>query len=126
MKARNLLEQFAHGPESLKVLGKAFDDAWLTIAPILAMMRKRPRGHGFNWRTPYLRWPTRAQAMKRCSSSASPVRSGDDVWQRHGDVSFVRDPLFCCVRLRVAAWHAGDERRVLPWFRQTENPHGKP
>jgi len=33
MKARNLLEQFAHGPESLKVLGKAFDDAWLTIAP---------------------------------------------------------------------------------------------
>jgi hypothetical protein len=31
MKARNLLEQFAHGPESLKVLGKAFDDAWLTI-----------------------------------------------------------------------------------------------
>ena len=33
MKARKLIEGATYGPETLKVIGKAFDDAWSEIAP---------------------------------------------------------------------------------------------
>ena len=33
MKARNLIEDATFGPDALKVMGKAFDDAWSEIAP---------------------------------------------------------------------------------------------
>ena len=32
MKARQLIEGATYGPETLKVIGKAFDDAWCEIA----------------------------------------------------------------------------------------------
>ena len=32
MKARKLIEGATYGPETLKVIGKAFDDAWSEIA----------------------------------------------------------------------------------------------
>jgi hypothetical protein len=32
MKARQLIEGATYGPETLKVIGKAFDDAWSEIA----------------------------------------------------------------------------------------------
>ena len=32
MKARQLIDGTSYGPEALKAIGKAFDDAWLTIA----------------------------------------------------------------------------------------------
>jgi hypothetical protein len=32
MKARQLIEGSTYGPETLKVIGKAFDDAWSEIA----------------------------------------------------------------------------------------------
>ena len=32
MKARDLIENSAFGPESLALIGKAFDDAWAQIA----------------------------------------------------------------------------------------------
>ena len=32
MKARKLLEGATYGPETLKVIGKAFDDAWCEIS----------------------------------------------------------------------------------------------
>lgn len=33
MKARKLIEGATYGPETLKVIGKAFDEAWAEIAP---------------------------------------------------------------------------------------------
>ena len=33
MKARNLIESATFGPDALKVIGKAFDDAWSEMAP---------------------------------------------------------------------------------------------
>jgi phage baseplate assembly protein W len=33
MKARQLISGAAFGPEVLKVIGKAFDDAWAEVAP---------------------------------------------------------------------------------------------
>ena len=33
MKARKLITSATYGPETLKVIGKAFDDAWSEIAP---------------------------------------------------------------------------------------------
>jgi hemoglobin-like flavoprotein len=33
MKARQLIEGSTFGPDALKVMGKAFDDAWSEIAP---------------------------------------------------------------------------------------------
>ena len=33
MKARKLIEGATYGPETLKVIGKAFDEAWTEIAP---------------------------------------------------------------------------------------------
>jgi hypothetical protein len=33
MKARQLIAGAAFGPEVLKVIGKAFDDAWAEVAP---------------------------------------------------------------------------------------------
>jgi hypothetical protein len=33
MKARQLIDSASYGPDQLKVLGKAFDDAWTHIAP---------------------------------------------------------------------------------------------
>jgi hypothetical protein len=33
MKARKLIEGAAYGPEALKVIGRAFDEAWAQIAP---------------------------------------------------------------------------------------------
>jgi hypothetical protein len=33
MKARELISNASYGPDQLKVLGKAFDDAWGQIAP---------------------------------------------------------------------------------------------
>ena len=32
MKARNLVDSAAYGPETLKAMSQAFDEAWLTIA----------------------------------------------------------------------------------------------
>jgi hypothetical protein len=32
MKARRLIDSAAYGPETLKAIGQAFDEAWLTIA----------------------------------------------------------------------------------------------
>ena len=32
MQARRLIEGSTYGPETLKVIGKAFDDAWAEIA----------------------------------------------------------------------------------------------
>ena len=34
MKARQLIQGATYGPETLKVIGKAFDDAWSEIALI--------------------------------------------------------------------------------------------
>ena len=39
MKARTLIQEASYSPEQLKVLGKAFDDAWTQIAPTIS---KRP------------------------------------------------------------------------------------
>jgi hypothetical protein len=33
MKARELIDSASYGPDQLKILGKAFDDAWAQIAP---------------------------------------------------------------------------------------------
>ena len=33
MRAKQLIEGAAFGPESLKVIGQAFDDAWARLAP---------------------------------------------------------------------------------------------
>jgi hypothetical protein len=33
MKARQLIDGASFGPESLKVIGQAFDDAWAQLAP---------------------------------------------------------------------------------------------
>ena len=33
MKARRLIESASYGPSQLKVLGKAFDEAWERLAP---------------------------------------------------------------------------------------------
>jgi hypothetical protein len=32
MKARKLIDGASYGPDALKAIGKAFDEAWLTIA----------------------------------------------------------------------------------------------
>jgi hypothetical protein len=32
MKAQQLIDSAAYGPETLKAMGQAFDEAWLTIA----------------------------------------------------------------------------------------------
>ena len=32
MKARQLIDGASHGPDALKAIGQAFDEAWLTIA----------------------------------------------------------------------------------------------
>lgn len=40
MKARQLIASGSYGPDQLKALGKAFDDAWDRIAPTIS---KRPR-----------------------------------------------------------------------------------
>lgn len=39
MKARTLIQNASYTPDQLKVIGKAFDDAWLQIAPTIS---KRP------------------------------------------------------------------------------------
>jgi hypothetical protein len=36
MKARRLIESASYGPDELKALGKAFDDAWDRIAPTIS------------------------------------------------------------------------------------------
>lgn len=36
MKARNLIQNAAYGPEVLKVLFKAFDDAWEEVKPMIS------------------------------------------------------------------------------------------
>jgi len=41
MKARQLIRGAAFGPDVLKVIGKAFDDAWAEIEPSVT---KRPDG----------------------------------------------------------------------------------
>jgi hypothetical protein len=33
MKARRLIENASYGPDELKALGRAFDDAWERVAP---------------------------------------------------------------------------------------------
>jgi hypothetical protein len=40
MKARQAIASASYGPEQLKALGRAFDDAWQQIAPTVS---KRPR-----------------------------------------------------------------------------------
>jgi hypothetical protein len=40
MKARQLIASGSYGPDQLKALGKAFDDAWDRIAPTVS---KRPK-----------------------------------------------------------------------------------
>ena len=36
MKARNLVQNASYSPDQLKVIGKAFDDAWALIAPTIS------------------------------------------------------------------------------------------
>jgi hypothetical protein len=33
MKARQLIDNSSYGPDELRVLGEAFDDAWVRLAP---------------------------------------------------------------------------------------------
>jgi hypothetical protein len=40
MNARRLIESASYGPDELKALGKAFDDAWDRVAPTVS---KRPQ-----------------------------------------------------------------------------------
>jgi hypothetical protein len=40
MKARKVIASGSYGPDQLKTLGKAFDDAWERIAPTVS---KRPK-----------------------------------------------------------------------------------
>ena len=41
MKARELIDSASYGPDQLKLLGKAFDDAWAQIGPHVS---NRPGG----------------------------------------------------------------------------------
>jgi hypothetical protein len=40
MKARQLIASGSYGPDQLKALGKAFDEAWNRIAPTVSKRRK--------------------------------------------------------------------------------------
>jgi predicted RNA-binding protein associated with RNAse of E/G family len=40
MKARRLVASGSYGPDQLKALGKAFDDAWARIAPTVSSRAK--------------------------------------------------------------------------------------
>ena len=40
MKARQIIAGGAYGPDQLKALGKAFDDAWARIAPTVSSRAK--------------------------------------------------------------------------------------
>ena len=48
MGSRQLIEGATYGPEALKVIGQAFDEAWLDIAGNLGMTRQTSRKRGIS------------------------------------------------------------------------------
>ena len=48
MKARELIQGATYGPETLKVIGKAFDDAWSEIGPHFSRTDCNPNSRDYS------------------------------------------------------------------------------
>jgi hypothetical protein len=66
MKARRLIDGAAYGPNALKALGQAFDEAWASIAGNFGDDPSDIERARLSWPPPCYRWPAKIAAMSRC------------------------------------------------------------